>query len=60
MGLFQQSSNRSNKLEYYIILSWKGLGGANSLAFWVWPKVTNKIKCCAYGPASLFDGMNIG
>ncbi len=38
------------KLECFIILSWKGVPGTNTLAYWAHLKVKKKIKCCEIGP----------
>jgi hypothetical protein len=40
--------NRAFKVECYITLGWKGLSGANTLAYWAHPKVTKKMECCEY------------
>jgi len=42
--------NGPNKLECYITLGWKGLPGANTLAYWTLTLVTKKMNCCDYGP----------
>ncbi len=51
-GMYSQHfllTNRSNKLECYTTLSWKGLEITNTLDYWVCFKVTKKMNCCEYG-----------
>jgi hypothetical protein len=45
----------SNKLECYIILSWKCLPGTNTLAYRALLLDKKKMKCCEYGPWSHID-----
>jgi predicted small integral membrane protein len=38
----------TKKLECYITLSWNGLSGTNTQAYWAHLLITKKIKCCEY------------
>jgi hypothetical protein len=46
--------NRSNKLECYTTLSWKGLAVTNTLDYWVCYKFTKEMNCCEDGSGGLF------
>jgi len=39
-------TNGPNKLEYCITQGWKGLPGANTLAYWAHSRVMKKMEYC--------------
>ncbi len=42
--------HKPDELKCYITLGWKSLPMTNALAYRAYSCVTNKIKCCEYGP----------